>query len=64
MFAKALIFALAAAGAATAQAQVQNYTSSLDMQLDSNQATAQERGKLAIPTFIATPLPHADLASI
>lgn len=45
MFAKALIFALAAAGAATAQAQVQNYTSSLDMQLDSNQATAQERAQ-------------------
>ncbi|KAM3514221.1 hypothetical protein MY11210_002110 [Beauveria gryllotalpidicola] len=45
MFAKALIFALAAAGAATAQAQVQNYTSSLDMQLDPNQATAQERAQ-------------------
>ncbi|KAM3551511.1 hypothetical protein MY1884_007685 [Beauveria asiatica] len=45
MFAKALIFALAAAGAATAQAPVQNYTSSLDMQLNPSQATAQERAQ-------------------
>ncbi|KAM3454578.1 hypothetical protein MY5147_006677 [Beauveria neobassiana] len=45
MFAKALIFALATAGAVTAQAQVQNYTSSLDMKLDPNQATAQERAQ-------------------
>ncbi|KAJ3482892.1 hypothetical protein NLG97_g7444 [Lecanicillium saksenae] len=43
MFAKAVIVALAAAGAATAQ--VQNYTSALDMKLDPNQATAQERAQ-------------------
>ncbi|TQV95741.1 PCI domain-containing protein [Cordyceps javanica] len=43
MFAKSLLLALAAAGAATAQ--VQNYTSSLDMKLDPNQATAQERAQ-------------------
>ncbi len=54
MFAKAAIFALAAAGAATAQ--VQNYTSSLNMTIDPNQATGQERGKLAIP---ARPSPTA-----
>ncbi|ATY62931.1 hypothetical protein CCM_07013 [Cordyceps militaris CM01] len=43
MFVKTLIFALAAAGAATAQ--VQNYTSSLDMKIDPNQVTAQERAQ-------------------
>ncbi|OAA79482.1 hypothetical protein LEL_02968 [Akanthomyces lecanii RCEF 1005] len=43
MFAKAAIFALAAAGAATAQ--VQNYTSSLNMTIDPNQATGQERAQ-------------------
>ncbi|OAQ98018.1 hypothetical protein LLEC1_01979 [Akanthomyces lecanii] len=43
MFAKVAIFALAAAGAATAQ--VQNYTSALEMKLDPNLATAQERAQ-------------------
>ncbi|OAA64884.1 hypothetical protein ISF_04294 [Cordyceps fumosorosea ARSEF 2679] len=43
MFAKSLILALAAAGAATAQ--VQNYTSSLDMTIDPNQVPAQDRGQ-------------------
>ncbi|KAJ6787149.1 hypothetical protein PWT90_05410 [Aphanocladium album] len=43
MFAKAVIVALAAAGAATAQ--VQNYTSSLDMKIDPNSVTAQVRAQ-------------------
>ncbi|KAJ2979488.1 hypothetical protein NQ176_g3225 [Zarea fungicola] len=43
MFAKTILLVFAAAGAATAQ--VQNYTSSLDMTIDPNQVSAQDRAQ-------------------
>lgn len=49
MFAKAVIVALAAAGAVTAQ--VQNYTSALDMKIDPNSVSAGVRGKPARSLF-------------
>lgn len=52
MFAKTILLVFAAAGAATAQ--VQNYTSSLDMTIDPNQVSAQDRGKSASPGALLT----------